>query len=136
MFRSRDRGGHWEHVQFGEMFPGGSYCRGLLVDPSDPRTIYLAADAGGGGAPQGTEEAGALFRSHDVGETWERVDLGDTPPGRMFQIAIDPAAPSHVYCCANYGQVYSSYDGGSSWSKDQIPTELSRSRHIYPMVCG
>jgi len=136
MFRSRDRGGHWEHVQFGEMFPGGSYCRGLLVDPSDPRTIYLAAGAGGGGAPQGTEEAGALFRSHDVGETWERVDLGDTPPGRMFQIAIDPAAPSHIYCCANYGQVYSSYDGGVSWSKDQVPAELSRSRHIYPMVCG
>ena len=88
MFRSRDRGQHWEHVQFGEMFPGGSYCRGLLVAPNDPRTLYLAAGAGGGGAPQGTEEAGALFRSRDIGETWERVDIGDTPPSRMFQIAM------------------------------------------------
>ena len=69
MFRSRDRGHHWEHVRFGEMFPGGSYCRGLIVAPDDPKTMYLAAGAGGGGAPQGTEEAGALFRSRDVGET-------------------------------------------------------------------
>ena len=136
MFRSRDRGQRWEHVQVEEMFPGGSYCRGLLVAPDQPKTMYLAAGAGGGGSPQGTQEAGALFRSRDIGETWERVDLGDTPPGRMFQIAIDRAAPSHIYCCANYGQVYSSHDGGTNWSKSQVPVEMSRSCHIYPMVCG
>ena len=136
MFRSRDRGGHWEHVQVKEMFPGGSYCRGLLVAPDNPRTIYLAAGSGGGGAPAGTVEAGALFRSTDVGESWERVDLGDTPPSRMFQTAIDRNAPSHVHCCAGYGQVYSSDDGGNSWTKNQLPVEMSRSLHIYPMVCG
>ena len=135
-FRSRDRGNRWEHVQFGEMFPGGSYCRGLLVAPDDPRTIYLAAGAGGGGSPSGTAEEGALFRSRDIGETWERLDIGDTPPSRMFQIAINRAAPSHVYCCAGYGQVYSSYDGGNTWDKDQVPVEMSRSLHIYPMACG
>ncbi len=136
MFRSRDRGHRWEHVRFGEMFPGGSYCRGLLVAPNDPRTMYLAAGAGGGGAPQGTQEAGALFRSRDVGETWERVDIGDAPPSRMFQIAIDRAAPSNVYCCAGYGQFYASRDGGDTWSKSQLPVEMSRSLHVYPMVCG
>lgn len=136
MFRSRDRGRHWEHVRVDEMFPGGSYCRGLLVSPADPKTMYLAAGAGGGGAPAGTQEAGALFRSRDIGETWEQVDLGDTPPGRMFQIAIDRLAPSNVYCCANYGQVYSSHDGGGTWSKSQVPVEMSRSLHVYPMVCG
>ncbi|MCI0879935.1 MAG: hypothetical protein J4N78_13720, partial [Chloroflexi bacterium] len=85
---------------------------------------------------QGTQEAGALFRSRDVGETWERVDLGETASSRMFQIAIDPAAPSHIHCCTYYGQVYSSEDGGDSWSKSQIPAEISRSNHVYPMVCG
>ena len=69
MFRSRDRGHHWEHVRFGEMFPGGSYCRGLTIAPDDPKTMYLAAGAGGGSAPPGTKEAGALFRSQDIGET-------------------------------------------------------------------
>jgi photosystem II stability/assembly factor-like uncharacterized protein len=118
------------------MFPGGSYCRGLLVDPGDPRTIYLAAGAGGGGAPRGTQEAGALFRSRDTGETWQRLDLGETPPSRMFQVAVDAAAPRHVYCCDRDGRVYGSHDGGAVWTKSQVPGEMSRSLHVYPMVCG
>ena len=135
-FRSRDRGHHWEHVQVEEMFPGGSYCRDLLVSPGDPKTIYLAASAGGGGSPAGTVEAGALFRSRDTGETWERVDVGETPHTRMFQVAIDRAAPSHVYCCSMHGRLFSSHDDGNTWSKDQVPGELSRERHVYPLVCG
>lgn len=136
MFRSRHRGRRWEFVPIAEMFPGGSYCRGLIVAPDDPRTMYLAAGAGGGSAPPGTEETGVLLRSQDAGETWERVDLGEVPPSRMFQVAIDQAAPSHVYCCTRDGQVYSSYDGGESWSRSQMPGDMSRRRHVYPMVCG
>jgi photosystem II stability/assembly factor-like uncharacterized protein len=136
MFRSRYRGRQWEHVQIDEMFPGGSYCRGLLVSPDNPHTMYLAAGAGGGGAPKGTQEAGALFRSRNIGETWERVDIGDTPPSRMSQIAIDRADPSHVYCCAMHGQVYGSRDGGQTWQKSQLPAETMRSRRIYAMACG
>ena len=136
MFRSRNRGQHWEHVQIDDMFPGGSYCRDLLVAPENPNVIYLAAGAGGGGAPAGTQETGALFRSQDTGETWERVDIGETPPSRMAQIAIDRATPSRVCCCAQRGQVYISEDGGQAWQKTQVPVEMSRSLHIYPMVCG
>jgi photosystem II stability/assembly factor-like uncharacterized protein len=136
MFRSRNRGQHWEHVQIDEMFPGGSYCRDLLVAPENPNVIYLAAGAGGGGAPAGTQETGALFRSSDTGETWERVDIGDIPPSRMAQVAIDRTTPARVGCCAQRGQVYFSHDGGQAWQKTQVPVEMSRSLHIYPMVCG
>jgi photosystem II stability/assembly factor-like uncharacterized protein len=136
MFRSRNRGQHWEHVQIEEMFPGGSYCRDLLVAPENPNVIYLAAGAGGGGAPAGTQETGALFRSVDIGESWQRVDIGDLPPSRMAQIAIDRARPALVCCCAQRGQVYISDDGGQAWQKTQVPVEMSRSLHIYPMVCG
>ena len=96
----------------------------------------LLAACGGGGAPAGTQEAGALFRSCDTGESWERVDIGDTPPSRMAQVAIDRNAPAHVYCCAQRGQVYMSHDSGQTWQQTEVPVELSRSRHIYPMVCG
>lgn len=136
MFLSRDKGRRWEHVRFGEMFPGGSYCRDLVVAPDDPNTLYLAAGAGGGGAPAGTEEQGALFRSRDLAATWERVNIGDTPPSRMFQIAIDKEEPSNVYCCAGMGQFYESSDGGKIWKQDKIPVDMSRSLHVYPMVCG
>jgi photosystem II stability/assembly factor-like uncharacterized protein len=136
MFRSRQRGSHWEFVPIEEMFEGGSYCRDLVVAPDDPKTMYLAAGAGGGSAPPGTEDAGVLVRSQDSGETWERMDLGETAPSRMFQIAIDPAAPSNIYCCTRDGLVYSSKDKGGSWSKSQVPGEMSRTHHVYPMVCG
>jgi len=98
--------------------------------------MYLAAGAGGGSSPPGTVEEGVLLRSKDTGETWSKVDIGETAPSRMFQIAIDPSAPSHVYCCAKDGQVYSSYDSGDTWSKSQVPGEMSRRHHVYPMVCG
>ena len=136
LFLSRDKGARWEHVQVDEMFPGGSYCRDLLVAPDDPKTIYLAAGAGGGAAPPDTVQEGALFRSRDAGETYERLNLGETVPGRMMAIAIDSAAPDHIYCAAYSGEVYSSTDGGGSWSKSKTPAESSRSLHVYPMVCG
>ncbi len=136
MFRSRDRGRRWQHIRLEEMFPGGSYCRHLMIAPNDPKTMYLAASAGGGGAPAGTTEAGALFRSRDIGETWERVDLGEIPTSRTAHTAIDRARPAQVYCCTQMGTVYSSHDSGTTWSKHQLTAELSRGRRIYPMVCG
>lgn len=136
MFRGRNHGQRWEHIQVDEMFPGGSYCRDILVSPHHPQAIYMASGAGGGAAPAGTQEAGALLRSVDAGETWDRVDLGDVPPSRMARIAFDAKAPERVYCCAQRGQVYMSHDTGHTWTKTQVPVEMSRSLHIYPMVCG
>ena len=71
MFRGLNQGTRWEHVGVQDMFVGGSYCRDLLVAPDDPSTIYLASGAGGGAAPPDTVPEGALFRSRDVGRTWE-----------------------------------------------------------------
>ena len=135
-FRSRDRGMRWEHVEMEELFPGGSYSRQLLVAPDDPRTMYLATGAGGGAAPKGTAEGGALFRTRDVGETWERVDLGATPPSRMYGVAVDRAEPCRVYCCAGLGQLFASRDRGETWTMSQLPADLSRSRHVYAAACG
>jgi photosystem II stability/assembly factor-like uncharacterized protein len=137
MFRGRDRGHSWEHVRVEEMFPGGSYCRDLLVAPNDPHVLYLAAGAGGGGAPRGTQEAGALVRSLDAGETWERVDIGETPPSRMAVVAIDRGRPSHTYCCTRDGQLYGSSDSGKTWQKAPVvPGEMSRRCHVYALACG
>ena len=71
-------------------------------------------------------------------EAKEGVTTGISAPDRAhtIQIAIDPAAPSHVYCSDYHGEVYSSYDSGSTWSKSRVPAETSRARHVYPMVCG
>jgi photosystem II stability/assembly factor-like uncharacterized protein len=135
MFRSRDRGRRWEHVQIEEMFPGGTYCRDLAISPHESRTMYLAAGAGGGSA-MGVAEKGALFQSRDAGETWGRIDLGDVPTSRMFQVVIDPSDSRRIYCCARAGQFYESLDGGSTWAGSQVPGEMSRSRHVYVIARG
>ncbi|CAI8005335.1 Xyloglucanase Xgh74A [Geodia barretti] len=136
MFRSRERGQSWEFVPIDEMFEGGSYCRDLVVDPSDPNRMYLAAGAGGGSAPAGTVDSGVLVRSTDAGETWERVDIGEVAPARMFQIAIDRNAPRNVYCCDRDGHVYCSNDAGNEWTRTDVPVEMSRGRHVYPMIAA
>ena len=119
------------------MFPGGSYCRGLTVAPDDPKTMYLASGAGGGGAPQGTQEAGALVCTRDMGESWERMDLGETPPSRMFQVAVDPAAPSSASTAApGTAWFIAAATRAAPGPKSQIPVEMSRTNHVYPMVCG
>ena len=136
MFRGLYHGTRWEHVQVDDMFPGGSYCRDLAVAPDDPAPSTWPRGPAAGAAPPDTVQEGALFRSRDVGQTWERLDLGDVPPGRMMQVAIDPAAPARISCASYSGEVYSSRDGGQSWSKSMLPVESTRYLHIYPMVCG
>ena len=135
-FRSRDRGAHWEHVVMDELFPGGCYSRRLLVAPDDATTMYLATGAGGGASPKGTVEEAALYRTRDIGETWERIDLGAAPRSRMYGVAVDRADPSRVYCCAGLGELFSSHDRGETWTMTRVPAELSRSRHVYAAACG
>ena len=54
-----------------------------------------------------------------------------------MQIAIDKNNGDNVYCCDYEGRVYASTDGGAKWGKfGQVPGEMSRYLHVYPMVCG
>ena len=54
-----------------------------------------------------------------------------------MQIAIDKNNSDNVYCCDYEGRVYASIDGGAEWGKfGQVPGEMSRYLHVYPMVCG
>ena len=101
-----------------------------------PRPRNRPRGPAGAPAPAGTEEAGALFRSRDLGDTWERLDIGDTPPSRMFQVAIPSESPNQVYCVSKDGHFFSSDDGGDSWASSRLPVETTRSLHVYPMACG
>ena len=113
MFRSRDRGHHWEHVPIkngytlvmeNREFPyGGAYCRGMVMAPDDPKTIYTTASCDGAVLP-GTDHKGAAFRTRDLGETWEQLDVGEVPYRNISAITLDQAAPSHVYCLSGMGR--------------------------------
>ena len=71
MFRSPDRGRRWEHIRFGEMFPGGSYCRGTDRSSRRPR------DAVPRGRRRGRRRAGRHAGGRSaVPQQGRRRDLG------------------------------------------------------------
>ena len=93
----------------------------LATDPVDPDRVYLAA---GTYTNEWTDQNGAILRSTDRGNTWQRSDLpfkiGGNMPGRGMgeRLAIDPNRNSTLYLGAPSGHgLWRSTDFGVNWSK-------------------
>jgi photosystem II stability/assembly factor-like uncharacterized protein len=114
MFRSPDRGDHWDPIDIKEYSPI-TYTRDLLVSPGDPRTLYVSL----GRAAR--SEVGALFRSPDLGESWERVDHDVNPQSTMMSVSVKQSNPSQIYCATRDGQVFGSLDAGATWKEYPLP---------------
>jgi hypothetical protein len=82
--------------------------------PEDPTTLYLGAD------PH------LLFRSSDLGATWEAVDAINEHPDRknwspgaggacLHTILLDPRDPRRLYVGMSSVGTFRSDDGGDSW---------------------
>jgi photosystem II stability/assembly factor-like uncharacterized protein len=126
LLRSHDRGDHWESIDFGK-FSHITYCRDLRVAPFDPRTLYVSL----GQAARSGE--GALYRSRDLGESWERVDRGLTPKSTMMAVALTARQPTCVYCCTRDGEVFGTHDGGAAWQASPLP---AGTQEVRALACG
>ena len=94
---------------------GQIYCRDIREVPGNPRKLFVAAGA------NFQSDAGVLLYSGDGGDTWTRVDMGVQPPHTMFALAFDERRPALMSCATNGGEVYSSHDGGESWTTHKPP---------------
>lgn len=116
MFHSADGGDHWRHVKLDALNAKGQiYCRDIHEVPGNPRKLFVAAGA------NFQSEVGVLLYSGDGGDSWERMDMGMQPPHTMFALAFDERHPSRMSCATNGGEVYSSRDGGESWTAHPTP---------------
>ncbi len=86
LFRSKDRGGHWQDMEVGRFSPL-RYSRDIRVSPHDPRVLYACLSIAA------SSEAGSVYRSADVGETWQRFDAGLNPASTMMAVAPHPRDP-------------------------------------------
>jgi photosystem II stability/assembly factor-like uncharacterized protein len=107
LYRSKDGGEHWEQLS-GHGLPSEGLGRmGIAFAPSNPRRIYLIADA----------KEGGLYRSDDGGENWQRVSDDKRIWGRGWyfcEVSVDPKDADTVYV-PNTG-LYRSRDGGKTFT--------------------
>lgn len=124
IWTSRDEGQTWSLHAFPRFFEnkGISYCRGIALRGDDPDTIFVA---NGDLIPGRT---GAVQRSRDGGESWEKLTLPGPPNSTIYWLATHPADPEFIVANSLFGQLYTSRDGGDNWSK--LPQEFGEVRAL------
>jgi photosystem II stability/assembly factor-like uncharacterized protein len=107
LYRSEDGGDHWELLT-GHGLPTEELGRmGIAFAPSNPKRMYLIADA----------KEGGLYRSDDGGENWARVSKDARIWGRGWyfcEVSVDSMDPETVYVPNT--STYRSRDGGKTFT--------------------
>jgi hypothetical protein len=112
LFRSKDRGKHWERRLFGS---ATTYSTGMAIDPVD-HTVYIATLAGGIAlAPNG------VWKTTDFGETFTRIDRAPgAGPDEFLDldsrgITLDPRHRNVLFVGDRHTGIWRSKDFGRSW---------------------
>ena len=128
VFRTADGGESWDRVLFVSDHSGAV---DLVMDPSDPQTLYASVWQAVSGEPAEAGEESGVYRSTDGGDLWEKLGAG-LPEGPLGRIGLDvaPSSPHVVYAFVDNwgpsavedrdivgGEVYRSDDGGDNWRK-------------------
>src|SRR6266511_580439 len=126
LFVSRNRGRTWEEVSGLTQHPtrpgwapgGGGLClHTILIDPNNPRRMWVAMSAVG------------VFRTDDGGESWEVAGSG-LPDHPVYSgvlrdsMAVDALEPAGIYFGTSMGELFYSPDAGERW--EQLPAQLPR----------
>lgn len=114
---SDDNGKSWRK---NPMPADANYPDPVVIHPEQPDLVFLTA---GVGWPPHWYKAGRargkMYRSHDGGQTWERL-LGGLPNGQRATfgaLTIETWQGGYgLYAADTDGQVFESLDGGESWT--------------------
>lgn len=112
-FRSTDGGRTWGRREFGGP---ALHTTGVAVDPAN-RDVYVA-----------TLQAGGVWKSIDLGETFTRVDV-QAAGGAFINlngrgIAVDPGRPGVVFHAGGTG-IWRSTNAGATWTRVSTTSSLS-----------
>ena len=126
LFRTADRGKTWQDMEM-KRFSPITYGRDVKASSAEPNTLYAALSVAA------ASHDGALYRSQDGGQSWQRFDKVQVH-GTIMSIGLHQSDPSQVYIGARYdGEVFGTQDGGKSWQAMPLPTDV---QHIYSVACG
>ncbi len=109
-YRSQDAGVTWEKLAAAltpECAPiVYSRVTCLLADPEEPETIWAGVEIDG------------VWRSRDMGESWERLSTGLSSTD-IHGLAIVPGTPRTVFATTN-NDLNLSLDDGATWTPQQV----------------
>jgi hypothetical protein len=98
VFKSMDRGNTWVAINDGITNLTMGRAAPVVVDPENPKVLYVASEAGGG-----------VYKSRDGGGSWTPINVGlDTS---VYGLAMDPFRPKTLYASGPSG-VYKTLTGG------------------------
>ncbi len=114
-YRSDDRGASFERV---ESALNDYDVWSIAIDPTDPDIIFAGC------------RPGALFRSRDGGQRWEKLaaefaeDCPNVNVPRITMMAVDPTDHRIVWAGAEVDGVRRSLDGGDTWARVESIGEI------------
>jgi len=139
IFRSTDGGRTWDKVLYRDEYTSGN---SVLLDPSDPKTVYATLWQQQQAFREGAEFGGAgngIYKSTDGGSTWRPLTQG-LPNVIEANLAIAPSNPRLIYAMvagtpqrpAGGGPgrdggttgivgLYKSADAGEHWTAVDVP---------------
>jgi photosystem II stability/assembly factor-like uncharacterized protein len=108
LYRSRDGAENWERVAL----PAGvNWPTGMVVDPRDPKHIYISAWARQAGV---RGQGGGIYGSKDGGATWELLFGGDQ---HVYSVTYNRENPSELYAAGFSSSAWHSTDAGAHWRR-------------------
>jgi photosystem II stability/assembly factor-like uncharacterized protein len=92
-----------------------TYCRDLRVVVGQPKKMYACFSI------SSRSNAGAVYVTEDLGETWRRADEAVTPLSTIMGINVHQRNSDGVISVTRGGQVFYTLDGAHTWEEKQLP---------------
>jgi photosystem II stability/assembly factor-like uncharacterized protein len=110
LFRTMDKGEHWERI--GQLL-ADPFISSVVLHPTDSSALYFGGPAG-------------VWKSSDGGETWQAMNQG-LATLNIRALAMAPSNPQMLYAGTNGSGLYRSTDAGVTWVPVPLKTMPARS---------
>ena len=121
IWRTDDNGNHWHEILPANLVGDDPAVRLTGFGWSGSQHLWFSASEAGDVTKQGLRGF-AIERSADGGRTWRWTAL---PSCAGCSMSFSFVNPTHGFALGSNGNLYSTFDGGASWSL--VPTLLPRS---------
>jgi photosystem II stability/assembly factor-like uncharacterized protein len=117
VLKTTDGGATW--ALLGETSFAGMGISSVVVDPTDPNTVYVAASSNVfGNKPR--QSTPGLYKSTDGGKSWGlliNVCKDQTLCASPSALVMDPGDPNVLYAGFDIVGIFKSSDGGMNWTR-------------------